>query len=134
MNSRHLAVRHLMSSPLRFVVLIAAAASCVCSTAFAGDRLRGGLHRAEQRSTGPQAARDDVHRRDDVRSREIETVPRDYVPPPYVSHVRNGDDEGGPGGGAMGVQDSRPSGHMSAEERKQLRKAIQDAGRDVYKR
>lgn len=128
MNPRPHVAHFFISVPLRFAVLIAAAASCVCSSAFAGDRMRGGLQHAEHRTPGPAAVRDDVQ------GREVETVPRDYIPPPYLSHARNGAEEGGPGGGAMGVQDSRPSGRMSAEERKQLRKAIQDAGRDVYKR
>lgn len=128
MNFRHLATRFIVPAPMRFAVLIAAVSSCVCSAAFAGDRLRDGLHRAEHRNTSVDAGRDEPQ------GREVETVPRDYVPPPYLSRTRNGSEEGGPGGGAMGVQDSRPSGRMSAEERKQLRKAIQDAGRDVYKR
>jgi len=128
MNHRPYVAHFFISAPLRLAVLIAAAASCVCSSAFAGDRLRGGLQRAEHRTPGPAAARDDAQ------GREVEAPPRDYVPPPYLSRTRNGGEEGGPGGGAMGVQDSRPSGRMSAEERKQLRKTIQDAGRDVYKR
>jgi hypothetical protein len=127
MNHRPYPAHFFISAPLRFAVLIAAAASCVCSTAFAGDRLRGGLQRAEHHTAGPAVAPDDVQ------GREADAVPRDYVPPPYLSKTRNGGDAGGPGGGAMGVQDSRPSGRMSAEERKQLRKTIQDAGRDVYK-
>ncbi len=114
--------------PLRLIVLVAVSSSCACQAVLANDRVRGGIQRAEHRPANLV-----VQRTQATPSRDAD-APRDFAPPPYLSRTRNGDEDAGAPGAEMGVQDSRPAGRLSPEERRQLRKTIQDAGRDVYKR
>ncbi len=67
-------------------------------------------------------------------ARGTDPAQREYIAPPYISRTGNGVDDVASSPNEMGAQDSRTPGRMSVEERRQLRKAIQDAGRDVYRR
>lgn len=98
-----------------------------------GDAKAAGARPAMQRVEIRRVERRDLEA-DPRRARDASSLQRSYAPvPPYLLRARSTKDDSDEVQPLVPV-DAKPAGRLSLEERKQLRKNIEEAGRDIYHR